>query len=406
MEIHKKLLKSFNNIDIKPNITYDQLKTISIFQKTKPFKIIDCDKNVGLALISNELYENNIFRFLNQDSSYNLINSDILPEVIQDINTSLSNLYLNNHISNKILNKIKLKNNDNCKLGSFRLLAKLHKPSFSWRPIVNCRNHPTSKISNLMENLLKPLVQLTGTVLKDSQNLIQKCQNITFSKKPKIYSMDFSSLYSNMDQIHTANTLTDFVAQHLDSFNLSSFGFRELLLMILSNNYFKYNIIIYKQIKGIAMGCICGPSLANLYLYVLEIKWLYIHRPLFYGRFIDDISLVTIDDIDLNNFKSIFGNLELNITSGDSVVFLDLVMEYNDITNQLKFSLYTKPTNNFGYLLTNSNHPDYIFFNIIKSLFIRIKRICSDHCDFIISSLNLTKQLIQRNYDKDLIFKY
>ncbi len=61
---------------------------------------------------------------------------------------------------------------DNYKLGSFRLLAKLHKPSFSWRPIVNCRNHPTSKISNLMENLLKPLVQLTGTVLKDSQNLI------------------------------------------------------------------------------------------------------------------------------------------------------------------------------------------------------------------------------------------
>jgi hypothetical protein len=63
-----------------------------------------------------------------------------------------------------------------------------------------------------------------------------------------------------MDQIHTANTLTDFVAQHLDSFNLSSFGFRELLLMILNNNYFKYNIIIYKKIKGITMGCICGLS--------------------------------------------------------------------------------------------------------------------------------------------------
>ena len=101
-----------------------------------------------------------------------------------------------------------------------------------------------------MENLLKPLVQLTGTVLKDSQNhYFIKCQNITL---PKIYSMDFSSLYSNMDQIHTANTLTDFVTQHLDSFNLNSFGFRELLLMILNNNYFKYNIIIYKQIRSLS----------------------------------------------------------------------------------------------------------------------------------------------------------
>ena len=77
LELHKNLLYTFKDIDIKPNISYEQLKTIAIFQKNKPFKIIDCDKNVGLALISNELYENNVIKYLNEDSTYSLINKDI-----------------------------------------------------------------------------------------------------------------------------------------------------------------------------------------------------------------------------------------------------------------------------------------------------------------------------------------
>ena len=405
LELHKNLLYTFKDIDIKPNISYEQLKTIAIFQKNKPFKIIDCDKNVGLALISNELYENNVIKYLNEDSTYSLINKDILPSVTSNINDTLYDLFNNGHISKRMLNKVKIKNVITSKFGSFRLLAKIHKPIFSWRPIINCRNNPTSSISNVIDNLLKPIIQRTDTILKDSQNLIQKCQNITFSKKPVIYSMDFSSLYSNMDQLDTANTLTDFMTPLLDSSHLSAFGFRSLLLLILNNNYFKYNSTIYKQIKGIAMGVICGHSLANLYLHIKETRWLFIHRPLFYGRFIDDIGYIDEYDLNLDEFKATFGNLELNITTGDSVVILDLIMKYDNITNKIKFSLYTKPTNNFGYLLNKSNHPEYIYYNIIKSLFIRIKRICTDHCDFIISSINLTNQLIQRGYDISMIIK-
>ena len=53
LNIHKRLLKMYKKIDIKPNINLSQLKTIIQFQTKKPFKIIDCDKNIGLALISN-----------------------------------------------------------------------------------------------------------------------------------------------------------------------------------------------------------------------------------------------------------------------------------------------------------------------------------------------------------------
>ena len=44
--------------------------------------------------------------------------------------------------------------------------------------------------------------------------------------------------------------------------------------------------------------------------------------------------------------------------------------------------MYIKPTNTFSYLLTNSNHPEFIFNNIPKSLFIRIRRICDSLIDY------------------------
>jgi hypothetical protein len=96
---------------------------------------------------------------------------------------------------------------------------------------------------------------------------------------------------------------------------------------------------------------------------------LFIHRLLFYGRFIDDIGYIDENDLNIDEFKATFGNLELNITTGDSVVILDLIMKYDNITNRIKFSLYTKPTNSFGYLLNESNHPEYIYFNIIMKLY-------------------------------------
>jgi len=86
------------------------------------------------------------------------------------------------HISEK-LKKCLLSNISESKLGSFRLLAKLHKPKFSWRPIVNCKNHPNSKICLILSLLLKPIVMKTGTYIKDSQNLIQKLKDLVFEKK-------------------------------------------------------------------------------------------------------------------------------------------------------------------------------------------------------------------------------
>jgi hypothetical protein len=45
-------------------------------------------------------------------------------------------------------------------------------------------------------------------------------------------------------------------------------GFRKILKLILENNYFTFNDKYFKQNLGVAMGCICGPTIANIFVYI------------------------------------------------------------------------------------------------------------------------------------------
>ena len=145
-DIYKRLISNYDKIEIKPNISYTQLKYLIKFLKEKTFTIINCDKNVGNALISNDLYQKQTLDYIKNDSSFLLLNYNPLDEVTKRINDVISNLKLNNHISITISNTLMLKENEH-KLGNLRLLAKLHKEKFSWRAIINCQDHPTSKFT-------------------------------------------------------------------------------------------------------------------------------------------------------------------------------------------------------------------------------------------------------------------
>ena len=189
------------------------------------------------------------------------------------------------------------------------------------------------------------------------------------------------------------------MSKHLSSKHISLKGFHEILKLILFNNVINFKDKYFIQIKGIAMGTICGPTLANLYLSIKEKQWSSIQRPILYKRFIDDLFIADNKVLDVKFLESFFDGLKLNVITGNLVNFLDLNISFDEITNSLKFSLYIKKTNTFSYLLYTSNHPFKIKQNIPKSLFIRIRRICSSYIDYLHFSFLLIRQLVTRGYD-------
>ena len=87
------------------------------------------------------------------------------------------------------------------------------------------------------------------------------------------------------------------------------------------------------------MGVSCGPTLANIVVYMMEKNWVSIHKPLIYRRFIDDIVMIVNDSIDIDKFKSNFGKLKLNLVFGHEIQFLDLKIIFDRVFRHIRTSL-------------------------------------------------------------------
>ena len=301
-----------------------------------------------------------------------------------------------------------LKVKDSSRLGSIRLLPKLHKEKFSIRAIINCINHPTENLCKFVDTFLKPIVSELPTVLKDSQDLLQRINDLKINKsitKMYLYSCDFESLYTNIDPKDATNKICQYIKHYklLKSKHIKLNAFKIILMLIFKNNVFKYESLYFLQLIGLPMGCKCGPTIANLYIYILKKDWVSSNKPVLYGRFIDDIALCDDKPLNTAEFEKIFQYLKLNIVHSEKVAFLVLNISFDYLTNKFITDLYIKPTNTFSYLLSTSNHPEHIFRNIPKSLFIRIRRICSNYLDYLFHSKKLIIQLFKRGYDLEKI---
>ena len=83
-----KTLKDLNFTKIV-NISSSEFFYLKKFKVEKPFKIIDCDKNVGICLINTELYNRFVELNLNNHEVYQEINYDPLTEIKNNIQKTL-----------------------------------------------------------------------------------------------------------------------------------------------------------------------------------------------------------------------------------------------------------------------------------------------------------------------------
>jgi hypothetical protein len=93
----------------------------------------------------------------------------------------------------------------------------------------------------------------------------------------------------------------------------------------------------------------------------METKWLNINSPLVYKRFIDDIFLITKNNLDIESFKNNFEYLKLNIVNDKTVQFLDLEISIDEILNKLNFSLYIKKNEYFFIFERQIKSPNSYF---------------------------------------------
>ena len=82
-------------------------------------------------------------------------------------------------------------------------------------------------------------------------------------------------------------------------------------------------------------------------------------------------------------------------------MFLDT--KSNLVGDTISVDLYTKPTDTHQYLLSISCHPKHCCKNVLYSLALRLRRICSDSDTFESRVRELTDHLCKRGYHKQEI---
>jgi hypothetical protein len=285
-------------------------------------------------------------------------------------------------------------------------LAKVHKPTVNnipkLRPILSAINSPTYKISQYMNQLLKPFTSNQYTV-KDSFSFAEDIR--TQDSSLYMSSLDVDSLFTNIPLDETVKICSSLLFR--DKFlvdGLTRDDFEQLLTIATTESLILFNDNYYQQIDGVAMGSPLGPTLANVFLCYHEQQWLDNcpagYKPSYYKRFVDDICILLPNAECLDSFKNYMNqqhsnmNFTSEVESNDSLPFLDVFVTRQQ--SSFITSVYRKPTFSGVYTHFDSYLPTVYKDSLVSTLLYRAYRICTNW-EQIHVEITRIKQLMCRN---------
>ncbi len=286
---------------------------------------------------------------------------------------------------------------------------------------------PTQRLSEFLDTLLKPIVVHQKTYVKDDWDFLYKLPK-EFKEPVSLYSYDITSLYTSIPHDLGLKAIEYWITKRNDLIpdRFSNNFILESAKFILENNNFFFDNILYKQVKGTAMGTKFAPSYACLSIGFLEENLLYPSiLPKYFNssickymednnlRYMDDSFIALPKEIDPIRLKDALNEMNSSIkftmaigkTDAEQTEFINF-LDIKVILKENRFvstDIYYKETNPHKYLDFNSAHPSHIKQTIPFNLAKRIVIFVSDS-DLVETRLNeLENWLIECNYPKSII---
>jgi hypothetical protein len=338
----------YNINQIKKILQRNKL-TIAKADKSKAIVIID--KTTLIQKIDTFIQENNIVK-LNKDPT------DTYQRQIQQTMQKCKDL-IDKHRSKYMLN-IKPT------APKINAYIKTHKDNNPIRPVIDNTQAPSYKIAKFLDRRIKEYVNLPNTyTVQNSNEMVQELQKLHTAKNHKMITLDIKDLYVNLPKQGIIQSTATWMDKNKVCTDIKE-QITQMLKVIIEQNYFQHNNQYFKQQKGIAMGSHISGTLAEIYLQLIEERyikhWVESQNIVYYKRYVDDIFIIfdnsRINEITINNcMNSIDENLEFKITeeTNNSVKYLDMTI--NRSINGIEISIYRKPTSTDITIQHTSNHP-------------------------------------------------
>ena len=400
------VIRPVNN---KVNISKCQLSLLNELKCNKDIVVSAADKGGAMVLWNKSDYLAEGYRQLNDNVYYKRITTALTINNYDSILCILKRMRKLGQISQAQFSYL-LRSPASIKQRKFYMLPKVHKPVEKWmnnntppgRPIVSDVNSESYFTAKLITILISSFPQTLLSYVKNSFEFKNRICLKPCNKNYILVTADIDSLYTNMNidrcMLVTKKYLSTFLNESLTN------NILKLLEINLKNNDFVFNQELFVQTYGVAMGKSFAPPLASLYLADFDHSAMtgFNIKPLYYTRYIDDVFFVWPgNEQQLGDFQvylnGLLPGIKLSfINNNSSIDFLDTtVIIHNE---QLITKVFFKPTDRHTLLARSSFHPQHTFRGILKSQFIRFKKLCFRKEDYCQACRTIIASLYKRGY--------
>jgi hypothetical protein len=387
------------------NLSDEELAALKSLKSNNNIIICKADKGNSIVILDREVYMKKAEDILKGKQFVQLDSDKFHLEREEELNTYILSLLNEKVIDNKLRYRLK----STCSsISVFYGLPKVHKTGYPLRPIISTIGSYQYQLSKYLAKTIRDARPQAPSYIKDSFEFVKKIKDIVLEKN-KTYikcSFDVESLYTNVPVKEAIEITLDYMykLRKLIDVPFNRVQMKTLLNLSVTNAPFRFHNKIYKQIDGVAMGNPLAPIIADLWMQKMEEKLnrFSTNRPIVWLRYVDDIfCLFTISETKIKDFHSRINkwhdnlNFTLELEFNNSISFLD-VRVTQDEEEKLTTSQYRKPTHTGLYMLWDSNQNRRYKLGLIKTLVIRIHRLCSKQ-SIINDELNLLRKTLTDN---------
>lgn len=198
------------------------------------------------------MYNSKARALLNDISAYRVIKTDPTTSMRNQLNKIIDRLKGRERVSEEDLRSIRPRD---LAMARFYSLPKIHKEGTPLRPIVALRGTPMFGLARWLSQQLQHLVEDNTTMVKSSQEFLQRLKTVRIQDDETMVSFDVTSLFTSIPQKLAVSTIEDLLQlKGLQSH--ISFSTEDViqLLQLCLKTYFTFQGTIYEQVKGTPMG--------------------------------------------------------------------------------------------------------------------------------------------------------
>ncbi|XP_075157514.1 uncharacterized protein LOC142230771 [Haematobia irritans] len=321
-------------------------ETRKYLKENKDLLILTADKGGKTVAMYKDDYEIKMKNILRDICTYRRLKRDPTSTLQTKNNKLVEKLFRMNIIDTN--EKLKLI----CKTANApRIygLPKIHKEGVPVRPICSSINSPSYELSNYIVNILKNLTKDSKYNVKDAIEFKNKTSNIKIEDNETMISFDVVSLFPSIPVNLAIKIIKEKWDEIKDYTKIPMDIFIEMLTFCIKDSrYFVYDDKVYEQRKGMPMGSLASPIIADIVMEVL----------------LDSATLSALNAFD----RQIQFTMETE--EDNKLPYLDTIILRH--RNGIKINWYQKPTATGRLINFNSKHPRRVIMNTATNFIRRL----------------------------------